>query len=38
LLLDQHTKLKEEIAQVLDVESIKNQIANDSLDFEVIIK
>jgi hypothetical protein len=38
LLLDQHTKLKEDIAQVLDVESIQNQIDNDSLDFEYYIK
>ncbi|XP_022165971.1 T-complex protein 11-like protein 1 isoform X2 [Myzus persicae] len=38
LLLDQHTKLKEDIAQVLDVESIKNQIDNDSLDFEYYTK
>ncbi|XP_003243699.1 T-complex protein 11-like protein 1 [Acyrthosiphon pisum] len=38
LLLDQHTKLKEDIAQVLNVESIQNQIDNDSLDFEYYTK
>ncbi|VVC37819.1 Hypothetical protein CINCED_3A016320 [Cinara cedri] len=34
LLLDQHTKLKEEIHQVLDLEIIQNQIDNNCLDFE----
>ncbi|XP_025208446.1 T-complex protein 11-like protein 1 [Melanaphis sacchari] len=38
LLLDQHTKLKEEIGQVLDVEVIQNQIDNNSLDFEYYTK
>lgn len=38
LLLDQHTKLKEDISQVLDVESIQNQIDNNSLDFEYYTK
>lgn len=38
LLLDQHTKLKEEICQVLDVELIQNQIDNNCLDFEYYTK
>ncbi|XP_026806219.1 T-complex protein 11-like protein 1 [Rhopalosiphum maidis] len=38
LLLDQHTKLKEEISQVLDVELIQTQIDNNSLDFDYYTK
>lgn len=36
-MLDQHTKIKEEISQVLDLEFIQNQIDNNSLDFDVTI-
>ncbi|XP_050443731.1 T-complex protein 11-like protein 1 isoform X2 [Adelges cooleyi] len=38
LLLDQHTKVKDEINNVLDVQFIQNQIDNDSLDFEYYTK
>ncbi|XP_050520375.1 T-complex protein 11-like protein 1 isoform X2 [Daktulosphaira vitifoliae] len=34
LLLDQHTKVKDEINHILDVQFIQNQIDNNSLDFE----